>query len=153
MNRLSAVLAALLLMIAIAACSTYPNLSGRPNPVVGTWIVNDVDAPLPCQMYAFNGDGTLQQANPDAGDPNSSDSDGKGIWMIDGDRIKGEWVEVTADRATHKATGRAEISCDFRVDHDAFPGTAAARSYDASGILANGPTSPARFDGKRITYP
>jgi hypothetical protein len=55
-----------------------------------TWIVNDVDAPFPFHMYVFNGDGTLQQANPDAGDPNSSDSDGKGIWMIDGDRTKGK---------------------------------------------------------------
>jgi len=43
-------------------------------------------------MYVFNGDGTLQQANPDAGDPKSSDSDGKGIWVIDGDRIKGKWA-------------------------------------------------------------
>ena len=153
MNRLSAVLALMLSMVVIQACSTYPNRSGRPNPVVGTWIVNDVDAPFPYHMYVFNGDGTLQQANPDAGDPNSSDSDGKGIWVIDGDRIKGKWVEVTADRATHKFTGRAEISFDIRVDHDAFAGTATARSYDAGGILTDGPTSPGRFEGKRITYP
>ncbi len=95
----------------------------------------------------------MQQANPDAGDPNSSDSDGKGIWIIDGDRIKGKWVEITADRATHKFTGRAEISFDIRVDHDAFAGTATARSYDVGGILTDGPTPPGRFEGKRVTYP
>jgi hypothetical protein len=104
-------------------------------------------------MYIFNGDGTLQQANPDAGDPNSSDSDGKGIWVTDGTRIKGKWVEVMADRATHKFTGRAEISFDIEVSHETFAGTATARSYDASGILTDGPTPPGKFMGKRVTYP
>jgi hypothetical protein len=152
LNKLSVVPALFLSTIAIHACSSNPSRSGRSNPVVGTWIVNDVDAPFPYHMYVFNGDGTLQQANPDAGDPNSSDSDGKGIWIIDGDRIKGKWVEVTADRATHKFTGRAEISFDTLVDHDAFAGTATARSYDAGGILTDGPTPPGRFEGERVTY-
>ena len=66
MNRLSAVLALLLSTIAIHACSTNPSRSGRSNPVVGTWIVNDADAPFPYHMYVFNEDGTLQQASPDA---------------------------------------------------------------------------------------
>lgn len=104
-------------------------------------------------MYVFNGDGTLHQANPDAGDPNSSDSDGKGIWFIDGDRIKGKWVEVTADRATHKFTGRAEIAFDIKVNHDMFAGTDTARRYDINGILIDGPTPPGKFEGKRVTYP
>lgn len=153
MNRLFIVPALLLSTIAIHACSTNPSRSGLSNPVVGTWIVNDADAPFPYHMYAFNGDGTLQQANPDAGDPKSSDSDGKGVWIVDGDRIKGKWVEITADRATHKFTGRVEISFDIRVDHDAFAGTATARSYDPGGTLTDGPTPPGRFEGKRVTYP
>ena len=37
-------------------------------------------------MYVFNADETMQQANPDAGDPHGSDSDGKGDWIVDGDR-------------------------------------------------------------------
>jgi hypothetical protein len=84
-------------------------------------LVKDPGAPFPYHMYVFNADGTMQQANPDAGDPNSSDSDGKGIWVSDGDRIKGKWVEVIAERATHKFTGRAEISYDIKVSVDTFP--------------------------------
>ena len=95
----------------------------------------------------------MQQASPDAFDPNSSDSDRKGIWIIDGDRVKGKWVEVTADCATHKFTGHAGISFDIWVDHNAFAGTATARSYEAGGILTDAPTPPGRFEGKRVTYP
>ena len=95
----------------------------------------------------------MQQANPDAGDPHASDSDGKGIWVTDGDRVKGKRVEVIADRATHKFTGRAEISYDIRVSGDSFAGTATARSYDANGTLTDGPTAPGPFEGKRVTLP
>jgi hypothetical protein len=139
--------------LAMQACSTFPSRSSGSNPVVGAWFVNDVDAPFPYHMYVFNADGTLQQANPDAGDPNSSDSDGKGIWITDGDRIKGKWVEVIADRATRKFTGRAEISFDIKVNYDTFAGTATARSYDANGILTDGPTPPGKLEGMRVIYP
>ncbi len=109
--------------------------------------------PFPISMYVFNADGTMQQANPDAGDPRSSDSDGKGIWVVNGDRIKGKWVEVIADRASHKFTGRAEISYDVKVDADTFAGTDSASSYDANGTLTDGPTSPTPLEGKRVTLP
>jgi len=104
-------------------------------------------------MYVFNADGTMQQANPDAGDPHSSDSDGKGVWVTDGDRIKGKWVQVTADRASRKFTGRAEISYDVKVNVDTFTGTVTASSYDANDTLTEGPTSPAPLEGKRVTFP
>jgi hypothetical protein len=143
----------MLSLLGLHACAALPSKAGSSNPVVGAWFVNDVEAPFPYHMYVFNADGTMQQANPDAGDPHASDSDGKGIWVTDGDRIKGKWVEVIADRATHKFTGRAEISFDIRVDRDTFAGTSTARSYDANGILADGPTPPGRFEGKRVTYP
>ncbi len=45
----------------------------------------------------------MRQANPDAGDPR--DDSGKGIWFADAERIKGKWVEVTADHA-HRFAGR-----------------------------------------------
>jgi hypothetical protein len=153
MNRLPIALGMALSLLATQACSTLPSRSSGSNPVVGVWFVHDVDAPFPYHMYAFNGDGTMQQTNPDAGDPNSSDSDGKGIWITEGGRIRGKWVEVTADRASHKFTGRTEISFDIEVTHDAFAGTETARSYDANGILTAGPTPPGKFEGNRITYP
>ena len=62
-------------------------------------------------------------------------------------------MEVMADRATHKFMGRAEISFDTKVNHDTFAGTATARSYDANGILTDGPTPPGKLEGKRVTYP
>ena len=73
-------------------CAGLASRSSLPNPVVGAWLVKDPNAPFPYHMYVFNGDGTMQQANPDAGDPHGSDSDGKGIWVTDGERIKGKWV-------------------------------------------------------------
>jgi hypothetical protein len=90
---------------------------------------------------------------PDAGDPHSSDSDGKGVWVTDGDRIKGKWVEVIADRASHKFTGRAEISYDIKVIVDNFAGTDTASSYDPNGTLTEGPSSPTPLEGKRVTFP
>ena len=137
-------------MLALPGCNSQ-NADHRSNPIVGAWLVKDPGAPFPYNMYAFNADGTMQQANPDAGDPRTSDSDGKGVWVADGDRIRGKWVEVIADRATHKFSGRAELSYDVRVNANAFTGTISASSYDANGTLAEGPTSPTPLEGKRVT--
>lgn len=41
-------------------------------PIVGTWLVQDPNAPFPYHLYAFNADGTMQQANPDGGDPRTA---------------------------------------------------------------------------------
>jgi hypothetical protein len=153
MNGSARALGLMLSLLALQACTTLPSKIGGSNPVVGAWFVKDIDAPFPYHMYVFNSDGTMQQANPDAGDPKASDSDGKGIWITDGDRIKGKWVEVIADRATDKFTGRAEISFDNTVKGNTFAGTVTARSYDASGILTDGPTAPGQFEGKRVSYP
>lgn len=99
MNGTATFLGMIICTLGLEACGKLPTDDRRPNPVVGAWFVKDTDAPFPYYMYVFNGDGTMQQANPDAGDPQASDSDGKGIWVKDGDRIKGKWVEVIADRA------------------------------------------------------
>jgi hypothetical protein len=130
---------------------THEGTDRKVNPIVGAWFVSDPGAPFPYHMYVFNADGTMQQANPDAGDPRSSDSDGKAVWVTDNDRIKGKWVEVIADRVSHKFTGRAEISYEVKVSADAFTGTITASSYDANGTLTEGPTKPTLFEGKRVT--
>jgi hypothetical protein len=134
-------------------CGNLPSRSGLPNPVVGAWLVKDPNAPFPYHMYVFNGDGTMQQANPDAGDPHGSDSDGKGIWVTDGDRIKGKWVEVTADRATHQFIGRLEISYDIMVSGDSYTGSETVLSYDAAGNFTAGPATPTQIEGKRVKFP
>jgi len=121
------------------------------NPVVGTWVVHESGAPFPFHMYVFNADGTMQQANPDAGDPRSSDSDGKGIWIAKDGWIEGKWVEITADRSTHQYTGRDEISYRFKVVGDNYAGQDWANSFDAHGVRTEGPTPPASIEGKRVT--
>ncbi|MBA2628336.1 MAG: hypothetical protein H0U85_10005, partial [Gemmatimonadales bacterium] len=81
---------------AMVGCTEPP----KQHPVVGVWVVRHSAAPFQYHMYVFNADGTMQQANPDAGNPRTSDSDGKGIWVADGDSVRGKFVEVQADRAT-----------------------------------------------------
>jgi hypothetical protein len=132
---------------------TYGNTDGKANPVVGAWLVKDSGAPFPYHMYVFNADGTMQQANPDAGDPRTSDSDGKGVWANDGDGIKGKWMEVVADRATHQFAGRTEISYEIKVNGDTFTGTETARFYDAGGTPTEGPIRPMPLEGKRVSPP
>ena len=146
-----AVLGLAVSMLGLAGCGKPVTAGG--DPIVGAWIVKDSAAPFPYHMYVFNADGTVQQANPDAGDPHASDSDGKGVWVGDHGAIKGKWVEITADRATHKFTGRAEISFNVKVTGDTFAGAESARMFDADGTLTDGPTPPGPFTGRRVTLP
>jgi len=118
--------------------------------IVGAWFVKAPDAPFQYHMFTFNADGTMNQANPDAGDPFTSDSDGHGIWVKDGKNIKGKFVEVTADRDTHAFVSRGEISFEIDVTNDTFTGTAAANFYDESNNLIRGPL-PTPLEGKRVT--
>ena len=93
----------------LAGCARH-GVHHAVQPVVGAWVVRDAGAPFPYHMYVFNADGTTQQANPDAGDPHTSDSDGKGLWVADGEGVRGKWVEVVADRTTREYAGRTEVS-------------------------------------------
>lgn len=91
----------------------------------------------------------MQQANPDAGDPNSSDSNGMGVWAPDGTSIKGKFVEVMADRATRQFVSRGEISFLIKVHGNTFSGTASAVFYDAEGRRVRGPL-PATLEAQRV---
>jgi len=118
-------------------------------PIVGTWLVTIPEAPFPLHMLAFHPDGTVQQSNPDAGDPNSSDSSAMGEWLTDHDRVKGKLVEVTADRTTHRFMSRGEISFSIKVNGNALSGTATAVFYDAAGVKVRGPVA-ATLQGQRV---
>src|SRR5215469_15616397 len=93
-------------LVAVAAVSDLAHADGPA--IAGTWFVKDSAAPFPYQMYVFHADGTMSQSNPDAGDSKASDSEGQGVWVSEGGKFKGKWIEITADRATHKYTGRGE---------------------------------------------
>lgn len=147
-KRLLAITSAAVLL-GLAGCRKAP----EPEPVIGAWLVKDGGAPFPWHMYVFNADGTMQQANPDAGDPRTSDSDGKGIWRARNGAIEGKWVEISADRTTHKFTGRTELSFRFKIVGDRFGGSESASVFDRDGIRVAGPTPPGKFEGERVTLP
>jgi hypothetical protein len=94
-------------------------------------------------MFIFNCDGTLLQSNPDAADPNTSDSNGLGVWVPDEDRIKGKFVEITADRTRRQFVSRGEISFLIKVPGNAFGGDASATFYDAAARGIIGPLAAA----------
>jgi len=120
--------------------------------VVGTWVVKAPDAPFPHHVFVFNGDGTMQQANPDAGNADTSDSDGKGIWARRDGKVVGKFVEFTADRQTHRLVSRGEVSFEIVVTGDRLSGTASANFYGEDDGLLKGPL-PTSLDGKRLTLP
>ena len=122
----------------------------RAHPIVGTWLVQDPNAPFPYHLYVFNADGTMQQANPDAGDPRTSDSDGKGAWQTRGDRIEAKWVELTADRTTHKYAGRLEFSMQITVRGDSLTAFETVKVFDAAGASAPAPETPKPLLGARV---
>jgi len=136
------------LLIAVAALTSGCHKAAGRNAIVGTWLVHDSQAPFPMHMYVFNRDGTMQQANPDAGDAHGSDSDGKGVWIRQGGQVRGKWVEVMADRTTHRFTGRGEYSFEIRVDGNHLTGGGTMRLYDADGRPAS--EVPTKFDGERV---
>ena len=103
--------------------------------------------PVPHVCFPFGRD--LEQSNPDAGDPNASDSNGMGAWAADGDKIKGRFVEIAADRTTRQFVSRGEISFLIQVNGNAFSGTASAIFYDAEGRPLRAPLA-ATLAGQRV---
>lgn len=150
MKRIIQSLILLLAATSILGCREASRQAAPSNAIVGTWFVEDAGAPFHQHMYVFNADGTMQQANPDAGDAATIDSDGKGIWAAYGDRIRGKWMEITADRITHKFVSRGELPFDIQVTGDNFAGALSARFYDINGKpLQDFPASS--IHGKRLT--
>jgi hypothetical protein len=138
--------------VCLGAPGCHPISGGKvaPPPIIGAWFVTIPEAPFQYHMFIFNSDGTVLQSNPDAGDANSSDSNGLGVWLLDGDRIKGKFVEITADRTTRQFVSRGEISFLIRVTGDAFGGDASASFYDSAGRRIRGPLA-ATMQGRRVT--
>lgn len=149
-HRLTAIFALPLAHGLLVGCANAPMATDSHKSIVGAWLVNDPNAPFPYHMYVFNADGTMQQANPDAGDPRTSDSDGKGMWIADGSHVNGRWVEVLADRVSHQYAGRLEIAFRLAVAGDRFTGTETVSSFDEHGTLKETWEGHAEMEGKRI---
>ena len=149
MHNTLIVLSVVILCVSLSACHRIPLDQRASAPIVGTWFVKTPEAPFHYHMFVFHSDGTMQQTNPDAGDPNTSDSNGMGVWVLDGDRIRGKFVEVTADRTTRQFVSRGDISFLIGVTGNTFSGSASAVFYDAQGGRLKGPL-PATLSGERL---
>jgi hypothetical protein len=132
--------AILIVALCLAGCQEAHNSHGSAPKIVGAWLVRIPDAPFPLHMFVFHSDGTVEQSNPDAGDPHTSDSNLMGAWQTDGDGYTGKVVEITADRSTRQFASRGEISFAVKVSGNTFRGTASATFFDPSGRRVNGPT-------------
>ena len=125
--------------LCFAGCQDAHNSQESAAEIVGAWLVRIPDAPFPLHMFVFHSDGTVEQSNPDAGDPNTSDSNLMGAWQTDGNGYKGKLVEITAERNTHQFASRGEISFAVTVSGNTFTGTASATFFDPSGRQVKGP--------------
>ena len=143
LHRTASAFCAAFLCFATAGCHR------EDRALVEAWIVKAPEAPFPLHVFVFHSDGTVVQSNPDAGDPATSDSNAMGVWVRDGDGIKGKIVEVMADRATRKFVSRGEISFTVKVNGDALSGTAQANFNDAEGKQLRGPIA-ATLEGQRM---
>lgn len=72
-----------------------------------------------------------------------------GVWTPDNDRIRGKFVEVTANRTTHQFVSRGEISFSIKVNGNVFSGVASVMFYDAEGRRLRGPLA-ATLEGQRV---
>ena len=140
---------AVAVFLGVLACRRSAPEAGAVSSIVGTWLVKTPEAPFAWHLYAFHPDGTVQQANPDAGDPNTSDSNAMGAWQVEGDHIKGRIVEFTANRTTHQVVSRGEISFTLRTRGDTLSGLASAAFYDIDGHPLHPPIA-ATLNGQRI---
>jgi len=117
--------------------------------MVGAWLVTIPEAPFQHHMMVFHADGTLVQSNPDAGDPRTSDSNGMGAWVTEGDHIAGRFVEFTADRSTHQFVSRGDIAFSIQVQADNIRGNGIAHFFDATGAPSGQPIA-FTLSGSRI---
>lgn len=140
---------------ALLAATLTASMAGQAadtDPITGVWFVKAALAPFTHHMFMFNADGTMHQANPDAGTVELSASDGMGVWARREGKIVGKFVEVVAERATTQFSGHGEIVYEISVVDDTFTGTATANFYDADGQLIRGPL-PTPLEGTRVTLP
>ena len=147
-GKLRIIVCVVILCLSASGCRPAP-VKDKVPAIVGTWIVSIPDAPFPIHMFVFHSDGTVEQSNPEAGDPKTSDSNLMGAWVRDGDGFKGRLVEITADRATHGFVSRGDITFRVTVSGNALHGSALAVFHDAYWHQIGIPIQ-AKMDGERV---
>jgi hypothetical protein len=107
-------------------------------PVVGVWEVDVVGAPFGPHLFTFHSDHTFLSSNPDAGDTNTSDSDGEGVW--DGwNTVKGMFKEYDASRGPTPPAGTfvgiLTVTYTIKVKGDSFTGDYTATETSPTGVV------------------
>jgi hypothetical protein len=121
----------------------------KTESIVGTWRVKTVGAPFPYHMFAFHGDGTMHQTNPPAGNTETSDTAGLGVWEARGKKIKARFEEFRLDFKTGEVT-RGVIDCTITVKGDELTGDCDFNIYNvADGSHVGGPHH-ATLEGERV---
>ena len=122
--------------------------------IVGAWRVDAEGAPFVPHVALFHADGTLLIHNPDAGNPQTSDSLGVGAWKVAGEHpttIRGVFEEIMADRETHQCAHRLRVTFLLTLDGaNAFCGPAEATSYAPDGTKLQNRAHQATLIGIRI---
>jgi len=132
-SRTKAFMAVAIFLSMLTGCSTLPSRDGVAQRIVGAWFVRMPEAPFQYHMVIFNADGTIVQSNPEAGDAHTSDSNGMGAWVAEGNRVIGKFVEITADRTTRTFASRGEIAFGLGVTDDSISGSGSTRFLRCEG--------------------
>lgn len=125
--------------------------ASNKHPILGVWLIEASEAPFSQHMFAFLADGVLLQSNPEAGNPEKSDSMGMGVWepVKNSAAVRAKFVEVSASRQNHKFVSRGEVTFELTVNGNNLSGHTQANFYNAAGKLLKGPLhSP--VEGRRI---
>jgi hypothetical protein len=118
--------------------------------LIGTWRVKTVGAPTPYHMFAFHSDGTMQQSNPPAGNTQTSDTAGMGVWAEQKGKLKARFEEFRMSFEDGAIT-RGVIDFDLKVSGDSLSGSCVFNIYDPeSGEHVKGPLK-ATLAGQRVT--
>jgi hypothetical protein len=118
--------------------------------VVGAWRVKTEGAPFAYHMFAFHSDGTMQQSNPPAGNTETSDSAGLGVWAEKDGVVKARFEEYRVAFEGGEVT-RGTIDFTIHVEGDRMHGMCCFNIYDPDGgKLLHGPLA-ATLAGTRIS--
>lgn len=119
------------------------------NAIVGVWRVKTIGAPTPYHMFAFHSDGTMQQSNPPAGNTQTSDTAGMGVWAEQKGELKARFEEFRQDFKDGSTT-HGVIDFNLKVTGDTLTGDCRFNIYDPeSGEHLKGPLK-ATLTGQRV---
>jgi hypothetical protein len=119
------------------------------HPIVGVWRVSVVGAPFPYHMFAFHSDGTMQQSNPPAGNKETSDTAGLGIWAEKDGAVKARFEEFRISFNDDQVT-RGAVDFNLKVSANKLSGDCAFNIYDINGKHLQGPMQ-ATVEADRVT--